>query len=260
MLGWMLGLEGENFEKKTPQIRRSCPACKSDISASTNPGYGTWCHSFFFWINMVTMEKENGGAKSMHGRRHVQPRQRHYFYNLFCGPSGSVRTGLTRVRSEPGHRTHLTSLLSKWRAPTGLDLLISCPSQKSSLETDVTGYLCTIFIDLTGFFGVVFSLGGHAPAEGNRFGGETMDLNFHSLAGRTLLVLVLTVCLADSRIYTYDVVVSYSTVELLSTSALELNTCISVDVASLFTWTVRMAREGLFIVLPTSNTLFLRLV
>ena len=33
--------------------------------------------------------------------------------NLFCGPSGSVRTGLTGVRSEPGHRTHLTSLLSK---------------------------------------------------------------------------------------------------------------------------------------------------
>ena len=27
--------------------------------------------------------------------------------NLFCGPSGSVRTGLTGVRSEPGHRTHL---------------------------------------------------------------------------------------------------------------------------------------------------------
>ena len=39
--------------------------------------------------------------------------------NLFCGPSGSVRTGLTAVRSEPGHRTHLTSLLSEtprwWR-------------------------------------------------------------------------------------------------------------------------------------------------
>ena len=32
--------------------------------------------------------------------------------NLFCGPSGSVRTGLARVRSEPGHRTHLTSLMS----------------------------------------------------------------------------------------------------------------------------------------------------
>ena len=32
--------------------------------------------------------------------------------NLFCGPSGSVRTGLTGVWSEPGHRTHLTSLLS----------------------------------------------------------------------------------------------------------------------------------------------------
>ena len=31
--------------------------------------------------------------------------------NLFCGPSGSVRTGLARVRSEPGHRTHLTSLM-----------------------------------------------------------------------------------------------------------------------------------------------------
>ena len=31
--------------------------------------------------------------------------------NLFCGPSGSVRTGLTGVRSEPGHRTHLTSLI-----------------------------------------------------------------------------------------------------------------------------------------------------
>ena len=30
--------------------------------------------------------------------------------NLFCGPSGSVRTGLTGVRSKPGHRTHLTSL------------------------------------------------------------------------------------------------------------------------------------------------------
>ena len=29
----------------------------------------------------------------------------------FCGPSGSVRTGLARVRSEPGHRTHLTSLM-----------------------------------------------------------------------------------------------------------------------------------------------------
>ena len=32
--------------------------------------------------------------------------------NLFCGPSGSVRTGLTGVRSEPGHRTHLTSLIT----------------------------------------------------------------------------------------------------------------------------------------------------
>ena len=32
--------------------------------------------------------------------------------NLFWGPSGSVRTGLTGVRSEPGHRTHLTSLLT----------------------------------------------------------------------------------------------------------------------------------------------------
>ena len=31
--------------------------------------------------------------------------------NLFSGPSGSVRTGLTAVRSEPGHRTHLTSLI-----------------------------------------------------------------------------------------------------------------------------------------------------
>ena len=31
--------------------------------------------------------------------------------NLFCGPSGSVRTGLPWVRSEPGHRTHVTSLL-----------------------------------------------------------------------------------------------------------------------------------------------------
>ena len=35
--------------------------------------------------------------------------------NLFCGPSGSVRTGLTGVRSEPGHRTHLTSLISVYR-------------------------------------------------------------------------------------------------------------------------------------------------
>ena len=35
--------------------------------------------------------------------------------NLFCGPSSSVRTGLTGVRSEPGHRTHLTSLISKER-------------------------------------------------------------------------------------------------------------------------------------------------
>ena len=34
--------------------------------------------------------------------------------NLFCGPSGLVRTGLTGVRSEPGPRTHLTSLLCKW--------------------------------------------------------------------------------------------------------------------------------------------------
>ena len=33
--------------------------------------------------------------------------------NLFCGPSGSVRTRLTAVRSEPGHRIHLTSLISK---------------------------------------------------------------------------------------------------------------------------------------------------
>ena len=29
--------------------------------------------------------------------------------NLFCGPSDSVRTGLTGVRSEPDPRTHLTS-------------------------------------------------------------------------------------------------------------------------------------------------------
>ena len=38
--------------------------------------------------------------------------------NLFCGPSGSVRTGLAGVRSEPGHRTHLTSLFFRdvsWR-------------------------------------------------------------------------------------------------------------------------------------------------
>ena len=34
-------------------------------------------------------------------------------HNLFCGPSGSVRTGLTGVRSEHGHRTHLTSLMSR---------------------------------------------------------------------------------------------------------------------------------------------------
>ena len=34
--------------------------------------------------------------------------------NLFCGPSGSVRTGLTGVWSEPGHRTHLTSLLTEF--------------------------------------------------------------------------------------------------------------------------------------------------
>ena len=34
--------------------------------------------------------------------------------NLFCGPSGSVRTGLRGVRSEPGHRTHLTSLFSSF--------------------------------------------------------------------------------------------------------------------------------------------------
>ena len=33
--------------------------------------------------------------------------------NLFCGPSGSVRTGLMGVRSEPRHRTHLTSLIRK---------------------------------------------------------------------------------------------------------------------------------------------------
>ena len=32
--------------------------------------------------------------------------------NLFRGASGSVRTGLTGVRSEPEPRTHLTSLLS----------------------------------------------------------------------------------------------------------------------------------------------------
>ena len=31
--------------------------------------------------------------------------------NLLCGPSDSVRTWLTGVRSEPGHRTHLTSLI-----------------------------------------------------------------------------------------------------------------------------------------------------
>ena len=35
----------------------------------------------------------------------------HLLPNLFCGSSGSVRTGLTGVRSEPGPRTHLTSLL-----------------------------------------------------------------------------------------------------------------------------------------------------
>ena len=39
--------------------------------------------------------------------------------NLFFGPSGSVRTGLTGVQSEPEHRTHLTSLLPRrvyiWR-------------------------------------------------------------------------------------------------------------------------------------------------
>ena len=36
--------------------------------------------------------------------------------NLFCGPSGSVRTGLTAVRSESGHRTHLTSLICRSRS------------------------------------------------------------------------------------------------------------------------------------------------
>ena len=32
--------------------------------------------------------------------------------NLFCGPSGSIRPGLTRVRAEPRPWTHLTSLMS----------------------------------------------------------------------------------------------------------------------------------------------------
>ena len=44
--------------------------------------------------------------------------------NLFCGPSGSVRTGLTGVRSEPGPRTHLTSLIANrpesGKASTGI--------------------------------------------------------------------------------------------------------------------------------------------
>ena len=47
-------------------------------------------------------------------RRFCYDNHRSFVYdspNLFCGPSGSVRTGLTAVRSEPGHRTHLTSLL-----------------------------------------------------------------------------------------------------------------------------------------------------
>ena len=32
--------------------------------------------------------------------------------NLFGGPSGSVRTGLTGIRSEPGPQTYLTSLIA----------------------------------------------------------------------------------------------------------------------------------------------------
>ena len=44
--------------------------------------------------------------------------------NLFCGPSGSVRTGLTWVRSEPGHRTHLTSLLFAFSAKSNHRLLL----------------------------------------------------------------------------------------------------------------------------------------
>ena len=35
--------------------------------------------------------------------------------NLFGGPSGSVRTGFTGVWSEPGHQTHLTSLILEMR-------------------------------------------------------------------------------------------------------------------------------------------------
>ena len=35
--------------------------------------------------------------------------------NLFCGPSGSVQTRLTGVRSKPGPRTHLPSLLREKR-------------------------------------------------------------------------------------------------------------------------------------------------
>ena len=57
--------------------------------------------------------------------------------NLFCGPSGLVRTGLTGVRSEPGHRTHLTSLMYSlaglfWRNNLGFALVISLEQTASS--------------------------------------------------------------------------------------------------------------------------------
>ena len=53
------------------------------------------------------------------GRRFCYDNHGSFVYdspNLFCGPSCSVRTGLTGVRSEPGHRTHLTSLLYYMRS------------------------------------------------------------------------------------------------------------------------------------------------
>ena len=64
--------------------------------------------------------------------------------NLFCGPSGSVRTGLTGVRSEPGHRTHLTSLIT---TRTNKSPLHSCSAPKQILLPTLTALSSNHFLE-----------------------------------------------------------------------------------------------------------------
>ena len=76
-------------------------------------------------------------------RRFCYDNHRSFVYdspNLFCGPSGLARTGLTAVWSEPGHRTHLTSLISTRRQQLvrrkAFSHVHACDDQRFDAEPD----------------------------------------------------------------------------------------------------------------------------